>query len=58
MDGRDWHDQIGVNLNGTANVLRVFAPLMVRRAGGRIIITSSTQGEHGTKDGSSYPASK
>jgi NAD(P)-dependent dehydrogenase (short-subunit alcohol dehydrogenase family) len=32
---------------------------MVRRGGGRIIIiTSSTQGEHGTKDGSSYSASK
>jgi NAD(P)-dependent dehydrogenase (short-subunit alcohol dehydrogenase family) len=58
MDDRDWHDQIDVNLNGTANVLRVFAPLMVRRGGGRIIITSSTQGEHGTKDGSSYSASK
>jgi NAD(P)-dependent dehydrogenase (short-subunit alcohol dehydrogenase family) len=58
MDDRDWHDQIDVNLNGTANVLRLFAPLMVRRGGGRIIITSSTQGEHGTKDGSSYSASK
>jgi NAD(P)-dependent dehydrogenase (short-subunit alcohol dehydrogenase family) len=32
MDDRDWHDQIDVNLNGTANVLRVFAPLLVRRA--------------------------
>jgi NAD(P)-dependent dehydrogenase (short-subunit alcohol dehydrogenase family) len=58
MDDRDWHDQIDVNLTGTANVLRVFAPLLVRRGGGRIIITSSTQGEHGTKDGSSYSASK
>lgn len=59
MDDRDWHDQIDVNLNGTANVLRVFAPLLVRRGGGRIIIiTSSTQGEHGTKFGSSYSASK
>jgi NAD(P)-dependent dehydrogenase (short-subunit alcohol dehydrogenase family) len=58
MDDRDWHDQIDVNLNGTANVLRIFAPLLVRRGGGRIIITSSTQGEHGTKDGSSYSASK
>jgi NAD(P)-dependent dehydrogenase (short-subunit alcohol dehydrogenase family) len=58
MDDRDWHDQIDVNLTGTANVLRVFAPLLVRRGGGRIIITSSTQGEHGTKDGSAYSASK
>ena len=58
MDDPDWHDQIDVNLTGTANVLRVFAPLLVRRGGGRIIITSSTQGEHGTKSGSSYSASK
>jgi NAD(P)-dependent dehydrogenase (short-subunit alcohol dehydrogenase family) len=58
MKDADWHDQIEVNLNGTANVLRVFAPLLVRRGGGRIIITSSTQGEHGTKFGASYSASK
>jgi NAD(P)-dependent dehydrogenase (short-subunit alcohol dehydrogenase family) len=58
MDDADWHDQIDVNLNGTANVLRVFAPLLVRRGGGRIIITSSTQGEHGTKFGAAYSASK
>jgi NAD(P)-dependent dehydrogenase (short-subunit alcohol dehydrogenase family) len=58
MDDPDWHDQIDVNLNGTANVLRVFAPLLVRRGGGRIIITSSTQGEHGTKFGAAYSASK
>jgi NAD(P)-dependent dehydrogenase (short-subunit alcohol dehydrogenase family) len=58
MDDRDWHDQIDVNLNGTANVLRVFTPLLVKRGGGRIIITSSTQGEHGTKFGAAYSASK
>jgi len=58
MDDADWHDQIDVNLNGTANVLRVFAPLLVRRGGGRIIITSSTQGEHVTKFGAAYSASK
>ena len=27
MSDADWHDQIDVNLSGTANVLRVFAPL-------------------------------
>jgi len=58
MSDPDWHDQIEVNLNGTANVLRVFAPLLVRRGGGRIIVTSSTQGQHGTKFGSAYSASK
>lgn len=58
MQDADWHDQIDVNLNGTANALRVFAPLLVRRGGGRIIITSSTQGQHGTLNGAAYSASK
>jgi NAD(P)-dependent dehydrogenase (short-subunit alcohol dehydrogenase family) len=58
MSDPDWHDQIDVNLSGTANVLRVFAPWVVIRGGGRIIITSSTQGQHGTKFGSAYSASK
>jgi NAD(P)-dependent dehydrogenase (short-subunit alcohol dehydrogenase family) len=58
MSDSDWQDQIDVNLTGTANVLRVFAPLMVRRGGGRVVVTSSTQGQHGTKFGTSYSASK
>jgi NAD(P)-dependent dehydrogenase (short-subunit alcohol dehydrogenase family) len=58
MADADWYDQIDVNLNGTANVVRAFAPLLVRRGEGKIIITSSTQGQHGTKFGSSYSASK
>lgn len=58
MTHADWHDQIDVNLTGTANAVRVFAPLLVERGGGRIIITSSTQGQHGTKNGAAYSASK
>jgi len=58
MEDADWHDQIDVNLNGTANALRAVAPHIVERGGGRIILTSSTQGRHGTKYGSSYSASK
>ncbi|WP_433280650.1 SDR family NAD(P)-dependent oxidoreductase [Micromonospora sp. CA-244673] len=58
MADPDWHDQIDVNLTGTANVLRVFAPLLVRRGGGRIVVTSSTQGHHGTTNGAAYSASK
>jgi len=58
MADADWHDQIDVNLTGTANVLRVFAPLLVARGGGRIIITSSTQGQHGMLSGAAYSASK
>jgi NAD(P)-dependent dehydrogenase (short-subunit alcohol dehydrogenase family) len=58
MTDPDWHDQIDVNLTGTANVLRAFAPALVRRGAGRIILTSSTQGQHGTKFGAAYSASK
>jgi NAD(P)-dependent dehydrogenase (short-subunit alcohol dehydrogenase family) len=58
MQDADWHDQIDVNLTGTANVLRAFAPLLVARGAGRIILTSSTQGRHGTKNGSAYSATK
>jgi NAD(P)-dependent dehydrogenase (short-subunit alcohol dehydrogenase family) len=58
MDDADWHDVIDNNLNGTANTIRAFAPSMVKRNKGRIIVLSSMQGKHGTKDGSSYSASK
>jgi NAD(P)-dependent dehydrogenase (short-subunit alcohol dehydrogenase family) len=58
MTDAEWGDQIDVNLTGTANVLRVAAPHLVARGGGRIIITSSTQGQHGTFNGSAYSASK
>jgi hypothetical protein len=46
------------NLNGTANTIRAFAPKLVARRRGRIIVLSSMQGKHGTKDASSYSASK
>ena len=58
MEDEDWHVQIDVNLTGTANAIRAFAPFIVKRGGGRIIVTSSTQGQHGTKYGSAYSASK
>ena len=58
MEDADWHITIDVNLTGTANAVLAFAPLMVKRGGGRIILTSSTQGQHGTKYGASYSASK
>ncbi len=58
MEDADWHDQIDVNLSGTANAVRAVAPHLVKRGGGRIILTSSTQGQHGTKFGASYSASK
>lgn len=54
----DWRDIIDVNLTGTCNAIRAVAPHLVRNGGGRIIITSSTQGRHGTKYGAAYSASK
>ena len=59
MNDAQWHDVIDVNLNGTANVIRVFGPILVKQGrGGRIITLSSMQGRHGFRDGSSYSASK
>jgi len=58
MDDDHWRVQIDNNLTGTANAIRAFAPSLVRRGGGRIIVTSSTQGRHGTKYGAAYSASK
>jgi NAD(P)-dependent dehydrogenase (short-subunit alcohol dehydrogenase family) len=58
MEDADWHITIDVNLTGTANAVRAFAPYIVKRGGGRIVLTSSTQGQHGTKYGAAYSASK
>jgi NAD(P)-dependent dehydrogenase (short-subunit alcohol dehydrogenase family) len=58
MEDADWHITIDVNLTGTANAIRAFAPCLVKRGGGRIILTSSTQGRHGMKYGGAYSASK
>lgn len=58
MDDVEWQTHIDVNLTGTANALRAFAPYLVHRGGGRIVMTTSTQGRHGTKYGAAYSASK
>jgi NAD(P)-dependent dehydrogenase (short-subunit alcohol dehydrogenase family) len=58
MGDSDWRDVIDNNLNGTANTVRAFAPKMVARKKGRLILLSSMQGKHGTKDAASYSASK
>jgi NAD(P)-dependent dehydrogenase (short-subunit alcohol dehydrogenase family) len=58
MEDAEWRDVVDNNLNGTANTIRAFAPKLVKRRRGRIIVLSSMQGKHGTKDGSSYCASK
>ncbi len=58
IEDADWQDQIDVNLTGTCNAIRAVAPYLVKNGGGRIIVTSSTQGRHGTKYGAAYSASK
>ena len=58
MEDADWNITIDINVTGTANALRAFAPYIVKRGGGRIILTSSTQGQHGTLYASAYSASK
>jgi SDR family mycofactocin-dependent oxidoreductase len=58
MQDPDWQITIDVNLTGTANAIRAFAPHIVNRGGGRIIVTSSTQGRHGMKYGAAYSSSK
>jgi NAD(P)-dependent dehydrogenase (short-subunit alcohol dehydrogenase family) len=58
MEDADWQIHMDVNLTGTANAIRAFAPHLVKRGSGRIIVTSSTQGRHGTKFGAAYSASK
>jgi NAD(P)-dependent dehydrogenase (short-subunit alcohol dehydrogenase family) len=58
MEDADWRDVIDNNLNGTANTVQAFAPKMVARKKGRFILLASMQGKHGTKDASSYSASK
>ncbi|GBQ47758.1 SDR family NAD(P)-dependent oxidoreductase [Komagataeibacter europaeus] len=58
MADNDWEDQIQNNLTGTANTVRAFAPKMVARKYGRLILLSSMQGRMGTMSGASYSASK
>lgn len=58
MNDGDWRDIIDVNLNGYANTIRAFAPQMVARKNGRIIMIASRQGRQGWKNGSSYSSSK
>lgn len=58
LEDAEWHAVIDNNLNGTANTIRAFAPKLIARRRGRIIVLASMQGRHGTKDAASYSASK
>ena len=58
MSDSDWDDTIENNLNGTARTIRAFAPKMVDKKYGRIIVLSSMQGRQGTKGAAAYSASQ
>ncbi len=58
MSDPQWFEVINNNLNGTANTIRAFGPKLVSRGQGRIIVLASMQGKHGSKNMSSYSASK
>jgi NAD(P)-dependent dehydrogenase (short-subunit alcohol dehydrogenase family) len=58
LEDADWQDQLDINLTGTLNCIRAVAPAMAARKHGRIIVTSSTQGRHGMRDGAGYSSSK
>jgi NAD(P)-dependent dehydrogenase (short-subunit alcohol dehydrogenase family) len=58
MEDWEWTEFINNNLNGTANTIRAFAPKLVKRGQGRIIVLASMQGKHGSKNMASYSASK
>jgi NAD(P)-dependent dehydrogenase (short-subunit alcohol dehydrogenase family) len=58
MHDSHWQTHVDVNLTGTANAIRSFAPHIVKRRSGRIIVVTSTQGRHGTLNGAAYSATK
>ena len=57
MDDADWRDVIDNNLNSTANTIRAFAPKMIPRKYGRIIVLSSIAAETGGVIDPHYAAS-
>jgi NAD(P)-dependent dehydrogenase (short-subunit alcohol dehydrogenase family) len=57
MDDADWRNLIDNSLNGTANTIRAFAPKMLPRKYGRIIVLSSIAAETGGVIDPHYAAS-
>lgn len=53
-----WAKVIGVNLLGTANVMRHFLPGMIGRGWGRVVNIASIAGKEGPADLAAYSASK
>jgi len=53
-----WSDTIAVNLTGTFLCLRAFAPVLIDRGGGSIVVIGSYAGWHGSTGQGAYGASK
>lgn len=58
MSDQEWHQVIGVNLDGTFYVTRAVARAMVERGSGTMILMASDRGLYGLAQGSHYSASK
>ena len=58
MSDEQWHDVIGVNLDGTFYVARAAAKVMLEQGSGTMILIASDRGTFGLSGGSHYSASK
>lgn len=54
----DWRTTLGVNLTGTFNMCRAFAPVMRDKGWGRIVNIASMAGKDGNPNMAAYSASK
>lgn len=58
VDLEDWHDIIGVNLNGVFYGMRAQIPAIIQAKGGAIVNTASIMGQVSAKNLSAYVTSK
>lgn len=58
MSDEQWHDVIGVNLDGTFYIARAAAKVMLGQGSGTMILIASDRGTFGLSGGSHYSASK
>lgn len=58
MTPSQWHEVLGVNLNGPFHVTRAFVPSLMEQGWGRIINVSSVVGQTGNFGQANYAASK
>jgi 3-oxoacyl-[acyl-carrier protein] reductase len=58
LSEKDWDDTLGINLKGSFNTTRVFAPMLRDSGGGHVVNVSSRSGFSGNAGQSAYSASK